>query len=160
MESFSGHRIQEAAIVEIAIGLLNTHLNHGKYLMKCEYPYKLLGVNGKQRADIVVFEKKDNDELTPICVMEFKLSDDANGGVKGDVKKMSYLSSDLHRLTILLSYHLDRVTSEFITANGNAKKGKIILNNTPVHVVRAAKAMEGTNSNYAKRAICIELLSV
>lgn len=154
IECYSGHRIPEAVIVETAIGLLNSHLDHGSYQIRCEYSYRLMGGKDNQRADIVILERSTQK---PICVMEFKLSDDTNNGVWGDVKKLAQLPNDLYRIVILLSRKKDNMTSLFITGKGYAKKKIVNPNNVPVSVIRSAKSMEGTNPDYAFRAICIEL---
>ncbi len=118
-----------------------------------------MGVASNQRADIAIIERSDKKNLTPVCVMEFKLSDDTNGGVWEDVKKMSHLPYGLHKLAILLSPCRDSITDNFITAKGYAKKKIENQNNIPVRVIRAAKAMEGAKPNFAHRAICIELIN-
>ena len=147
--------IPEAVIVEVAIGILNSHLDHSRYHIKCEYSYKLAGGSNNWRADIVILERNTSK---PICFMEFKLSDDTNDGVWGDVRKLAHLPDFLYRIVILLSRNKDNLTSQFITAKGYAKRKIVSPDNIPVRVIRSVKSMEGTNPDYAFRSICIELI--
>lgn len=89
MECYAGHSILEGAAVDIAVGLINNHIDHHTYVVKMEYPYRKLGVsNSKERADIVILKKESKKEnnLIPVCVMEFKRADDTNGGIWADIE--------------------------------------------------------------------------
>lgn len=170
LECYAGHTITEGAAVEIAVEILNAHLDHHTYVVKCEYPYKKLDLrNSKERADIVILEKrKDPKVLIPTCVLEFKMSTDANGGVWEDVNKLVNLPCDLLKLAILLAHGSPSIVKDFILIENNVDrviKERIKRpidsirnkNRVPVKVIRSTKAMESTRSKKPFRAICIEL---
>lgn len=93
MECNSGLSIMECVAVEAAIEILNVHIDHKNYKLECEYPYKSIsGVvqPGKKRADIAIIEKASK---TCICVMEFKMTTNTNGGVVSDINKIASIPS-------------------------------------------------------------------
>ena len=160
MECNSGLSIMECVAVEAAIEILNAHIDHKNYKLECEYPYKSIpGVvqPGKKRADIAIIEKASK---TCICVMEFKMTTNTNGGVVSDINKIASIPSSLSRLVVLLSPRKEKtIIGSFITTNNNAKR-KVNLQgcNQPLAVIRAAKAMETASTSAPFRAICIELI--
>ena len=173
LECYAGHTITEGATVEIAVGILNAHLDHHTFVVKCEYPYKKIDLRkNKERADIVILEKrkdhKGHNDLIPICVLEFKMATDANGGVWEDVKKLATLPKNLCRLAVLLANGNPSIVNDFILFEKNdggvlkerikrsidSKRNK---NKVPVRVIRSTKAMETASSKNPFRAICIEL---
>lgn len=159
-ECYAGHSIMEQVAVDAAVGILNAHLDHTKYKIVCEYPYQSIpGVvaSNNQRVDLVILDKVAN---TCVCAMEFKMSTNTNGGVKGDIKKMSSIPSTVSRLVILLSpKEKDSVVTPFITPNNHARRKVTLDSGYPqVSVIRAARAMETPNSKAPYRAICIELI--
>lgn len=170
LECYAGHTITEGSAVEIAVGILNAHLDHHTYVVKCEYPYKKIDLrDNKERADIVILKKrKDPKDLVPICVLEFKMATDANGGVWEDVKKLATLPKKLNRLAVLLANGNPSIVNDFILFEKNddgvikerikrsidSKRNKDLV---PVRVIRSTKAMETASSKNPFRAICIEL---
>lgn len=169
LECYAGHTITEGAAVETAVGILNAHLDHHTYVVKCEYPYKKLDSrNSKERADIVILEKdKYSKALIPICALEFKMSTNANG-VWEDINKLATLQCNLLSLVVLLAQGSPSIVKDFIlinnSTNGVIKErikrpidSKRNKNKVPVRVIRSTKAMETTRSKKPFRAICIEL---
>lgn len=160
MECYSGHLIMECVAVNVAVEILNAHIDHNRYRIECEYLYKSIpGVvhPGKKRADIAIIDKTTN---TCICVMEFKMTTNTNGGVVKDVNKIATIPSSMSRLVILLSQKNEKaIIGSFITTNNNAKR-KVTLKGCShtLTVIRAAKAMETPSTSRPFRAICIELL--
>lgn len=140
--------------------------NFGKdYALQYEYPYSDIdkSITSQERADLVILDKNDN---TPLCVMEFKMSDNTNGGVTSDVKKLRKISKEgVVKLVILLFYEDNKKLRDvYLTGTGNAivaKKRPIVLKGIekPVRVKRVAKAM--ATANRPKRspymAVCIEV---
>ena len=130
-----------------------------------KYPYENLhkGIKGK-RADIVIARKvppgtKGNNE-DPICVMEFKMSTNTNGGVASDVEKLSKIpdSPKLDRLVILLFLEKNQKLQQQFTRNSGTnivahknpisnKKGKLLSEDTKVYVRRVVKAMSTSDGN-------------
>ena len=140
--------------------------NFGKdYALQYEYPYSDIdkGIISQERADLVILDKNDK---TPLCVMEFKMSDNTNGGVAADVKKLRKITREgVIKLVILLFYEDNKKLRElYLTGSGNAvvaKRRLVTLNGVekPVRVKRVAKAM--ATANRPKRspymAVCIEV---
>lgn len=140
--------------------------NFGKdYSLQYEYLYSDIdkSINSQERADLVVLDKNDN---TPLCVMEFKMSDNTNGGVTADVKKLRKITREgVVKLIILLFYEdNNKLRDTYLTGTGNAvvaKRRPVSLKGIekPVRVKRVAKAM--ATANRPKRspymAVCIEV---
>jgi len=157
----------EGAAVDVAVSILNAHLDHRSYVVKMEYPYSKLGLFGsKERADIVVLSKR-GDGLFPECVVEFKMAQSTNEGVWGDINKLSSIQPPVNRFAILLAKGKPSIVSDFVDNIGedNKKehaKRKIVsprnTNNIQVKVILAKKALESKTSKSPYRAICIELI--
>ena len=159
-ECYATHTISEAAAVEIAIGILNSHLDHNVYVVKCESLYTRCGYKSKTqvRADVVIFERKSSSkDLVPCCVMEFKMAHGAKKGIWNDIIKLSKLPHDVSRLAILLSSGNSGEINSFVDISKDKAK-RSVNSDVPIHVVRAAKAMETSGSKHPHRAICIELV--
>lgn len=159
-ECYATHAISEAAAVEIAVGILNSHLNHNLYVVKCESLYTRCGGDSKtkERADVVIFERKSGSkDLIPCCVMEFKMAQGACGGIWNDISKLSKLPKDVARLAILLANGNTKVIYDFVDSRTDRAK-RCVKSAVPIHVLRTAKAMETSCSTHPYRAICVELV--
>ena len=152
-ECYAGHLVMEAVAVEIAVQILNAHIDHSMYKVKMEYGYdKVLKNNSKERMDVAVLDKSDNC----VCAIEFKTSTDSNKGVTGDIAKLQALPSTIYRLVVLISQKETNITKQFVDDEGKALRS--IPNIPNVKVIRATKAMEtASNSRNSFKAICIEI---
>ncbi len=171
-ECYSGHPITEFAAIDIAVGVLNAHINHSTYTIRCEYPYsKIDARTTKERADLVILQKvKDENtgamKCVPICVIEFKFANDANGGVWSDINKLNSLHSSLSisRIAVILSHGHPAIINDFVDnvcLPNEAAKKKIVskknVKSIPLAVIRSTKAMGSKNTRSPYRAIAIEL---
>lgn len=156
----SGDRdLLELDFVHRARSILHARLDNSKYALRYEYPYSDSGSNkdkDRREADLVVLEKiidnngKKSERL--ICVMEFKMSDNTNGGVEHDIKKLLFLPDDLDRLVILLFFKANDKLKDFYaddnTLTITALKRDIESQKMPgvtIRVRRIAKAFSTTN---------------
>ena len=153
-ECYAGHSVMEAVAVDIAIGILNCHIDNSSYRIQQEYGYRrILGGNRTDRMDIAIVDKATN---SCVCAMEFKLSTDSNGSVYSDLKKLNALPSSIYRIAILISQKENAITKSLLNSKGRA------IGNLPTipgaSVIRAAKAKESDGqTNRAFRVICVEL---
>lgn len=152
-ECYAGHSVMEAVAVEIAVQILNAHIDHSMYKVKMEYGYdKVLKNNSKGRMDVAILDKSNNC----VCAIEFKTSTDSNKGVTGDIAKLQALPSTIYRLVVLISQKETNITKQFVDDEGKALRS--IPNIPNVKVIRATKAMEtASNSKNSFKAICIEI---
>ena len=172
-ECYSGHPITEYAAIDIAVGVLNAHIDHSFYTIRCEYPYsKIDARTTKERADLVILqkihdEKTGNKKYIPICVIEFKFANDANGGIWSDINKLYSIrsSASISRIAVLLSHGHPAIIKDFVdncSLPYEAAKRKINskknVKSIPVAVIRSTKAMESKSTRSQYRAIAIELI--
>lgn len=159
------NELYEHDCVHQAFAILRANLGKDKYAIEYEYPYVLLDkrIKTQERADLVIL-KKTPRRKTPLCVMEFKMSDNTNGGVAADVKKLRHISNDISKLVVLLFYNDDKKLCKiFTTGQGNAivaRKTPVVLKgiDKTVRVRRVAKAM-ATAANPKRSpymAVCID----
>ena len=121
----------------------------------------------------MVILQKVNDEsigakkLVPVCVIEFKFGNDANGGVWSDINKLYSIrsSASISRIAILLSHGHPAIIKDFVdnvSLPNEAAKRKIVskknVKSIPVAVIRSARAMESKKTHSQYRAIAIELI--
>lgn len=171
MECYAGHPITEGVAVDAAVSILNAHIDHSIYAIKCECQYKEIAksVQKDLRADVAIFNRETN---TCECVIEFKLSTNTNG-VLEDIKKLSALPESISRMVVLLfQKERPRLSSLFLCGSGVAKRTVSLGENYPlVSTIRATYAQNTRCSNLAEgrkrtkkgkiyRALCIELKSM
>ena len=161
------NEVYEHDCVHQAFSILRANLGKDKYALEYEYNYSDLDktIATQERADLVIL-KKTPKRKTPICVMEFKMSDNTNGGVEADVIKLRKINKPgLLKFVILLFYN-DNLQLRNVYTNGDrnalrAKNSPVFLHKAgcTVRVRRVAKAM--TTADKPKRspymAICIEV---
>ena len=158
------NELYEHDCVHQAFAILRSFLGRDKYAIKYEYYYSKLDrtILTQERADLVILEKTDQKE-TPICVLEFKMSDNSNGGVEADLSKLRQIKTkNLYKFAILLFYDDNQIlASQFTQGTKNALSAKRTVklrDESIVHVRRVAKAM--ATADKPKRnpfmAICIE----
>ena len=88
----------EADVVGEAEHLLLTRLSN--YYIRREVDYSTLNSSlRKQYADIGIFSRKDDK---CICIIEFKLGNNANGGYKHDVQKIKKVKESEPNITCLV----------------------------------------------------------
>ena len=152
-ECYSGHLVMEAVAVEVAVQILNAHIDHSMYKVKMEYGYgKVLKNNSNGRLDLAILDKSGNC----VCGIEFKTSTDSNNGVAGDIAKLKTLPQTMYRLVVLISQKETSMTRQFVDKEGKARRSIPFMPN--VKVIRVTKAMESAgNSKYSPKAICIEV---
>ena len=160
----------EAEFVIAACEILNSYLGRKDYSVVMEYPYRII-VGGKTRkeADLVVLRRPQNkDEKGQVlCVMEFKMSTDTNGGVEKDVEKLRSLPSGIDRLSVLLFLKPNKglrqqyVTDSFIADRtvSYIKANKDLKQDTNVRIRRVTKVMRSkTSTREPYMAVCIEVV--
>ena len=160
------NEVYEHDCVHQAFAILRANLGKDKYALEYEYNYSDLDktITTQERADLVIL-KKTPKRKTPICVMEFKMSDNTNGGVEADVIKLRKINKPgLLKFVILLFYSYSgkekKYAEHFMNMNGNVITAKRIakLSNTTARVRCVKKAMTTANKpkRYPFMAVCIE----
>lgn len=158
------NELYEHDCVHQAFAILRTFLGRDKFAIKYEYHYSELDrtIKTNERADLVIL-KKTPKKQTPICVLEFKMSDNTNGGVEADLLKLRKIKTkNLFKFAILLFYDDNQtLASRFTQGTKNAlsaKRTAKLSDGSIVYVRRVAKAM--ATADKPKRnpfmAICIE----
>lgn len=156
--------LYEHDCVHEAFAILRANLDTSKYVIEYEYNYSDIdpSISSQERADIVILKKTPKKKI-PICVLEFKMSTNTNGGVESDVKKLRKISKNkISKFVILLinddNPNLVEQYTQGILKSFYAKRIVSMKDGTTVKVRRVAKAM--ATSNKPKRnpymAICIE----
>ena len=150
IECYAKHSPVEAVVVDAAVGLLNAHLNHCQYAVCCEYNYrKIVGGKTSARADITIVDTNNN----PVCVIEFKLSTNSNGGLKSDISKLRSFRGAFPRIIIFLSRKDNKMVSWLLHASKAEQSNDGIRIRRSVCAYKSAK----TSKNII-RAFCIEVL--
>jgi len=163
-ECTQGGESTEGTYVEEAQKILTAELGKQQYRIKRELHYsEIVGIQSREEADLAII-KKETEEV--ICVLEFKLSSDTNGGIYKDLNKMKVLPDSIDRLSILLFLHpKPRLKGKLMDpVKLIAKKGKRVMQNkkylkekTYVHIRRVAKAMPSAKTKNPFMAVCISL---
>lgn len=160
----------EAEFVIAACEILQSQLGRKDYSVFLEYPYRyIIGGNTRQEADLVIIKKGNNKEEKGVvlCVMEFKMSTDTNGGVDKDINKLRTLPKSIDRLSILLFLKPNEdIRPRFVTDLYNAKKERIELDKnkylsqeTNVCVRKVAKVFRTKKSvRPPYMAVCIAVM--
>ncbi len=160
----------EAEFVIAACEILNSYLGRKDYSVVMEYPYRsIIGGKTRKEADIVVIKKPKNGEEKGrvLCVMEFKMSTDTNGGVEKDVEKLRTLPEEIDRLSVLLFLKPNEaLNQQYVTSSFSARKGVRILKvtrdlkkDTKVRIRRVAKVLRSKKSvRDPYMAVCIEVV--
>lgn len=150
IECYAKHSPVEAVVVDAAVGLLNAHLNHCQYAVCCEYNYrKIVGGKANARADVTIVDTNNN----PVCVIEFKLSTNSNGGLKSDISKLRSFRGAFPRIIIFLSRKDNKMVSWLLHASKAKQSNDGIRIRRSVCAYKSAK----TSKNII-RAFCIEVL--
>lgn len=150
----TGMELYEHDCVHQAHTILRSYLARDMYAIEYEYNYKDIDkhIKSQERADLVILRKTPKRK-TPVCVMEFKMSSNTNGGVVGDIRKLRQISKDrkITKLAVVLFYEDNAdLRSELTDGMMNdikAKKGKVWLKGMDsreepaLRVARVAKAM-------------------
>lgn len=160
----------EAEFVIAACEIMNSFLGRKDYSVVLEYPYRnILGGKTRQEADLVVVRKAKYDEEKErvLCVMEFKMSTDTNGGVEKDVEKLRTLPEEIDRLSVLLFLKPNEdLNPQYVTSSFSARKGVITLKatkdlkqDTQVRIRKVAKVLRSKKSKRDPyMAVCIEVV--
>jgi hypothetical protein len=148
----------EADIVNEAATILSARLSD--YYVKREVNYSKIDSSlKKQFADLGIFSRKDNSCK---CIIEFKLGD--NGGYRDDVKKVNELKKKHNDIICLVVIAFrkncsDKVLEQYVTDEGNAKRGVIkSIPGTQVRVRRVCKAPASKDVRKMKKMVCLEVL--
>ena len=159
----------EAEFVVAACEILNSYLGRKDYSVVMEYPYRnIVGGKTRKEADLVVIRKThDKDEKGHVlCVMEFKMSTDTNGGVEKDVEKLKSLPTGIDRLSVLLflkpndGLRRQYVTDSFIADRNvsSLKANKDLKQDTNIRIRRVTKVLRSKKSKRDPyMAVCIEV---
>ena len=159
------NELYEHDCVHQAYAILRANLGRDQYAIEYEYKYSNINHSkqSQERADLVILKKTKNQKK-PVCVMEFKMSDNTNGGVYADVVKLSKINNtDLPKFVILLfdkdNPNLIKRFTEGKKKSLRAKRVVKLKNGSTVRVRRVAKAM-ATADNPKRNpymAVCIEV---
>lgn len=158
------NELYEHDCVHQAFAILRANLDRSKYCLEYEFSYSDIDakIKTQERADLVIL-KKTAKKKTPICVLEFKMSTNTNGGVDADVMKLRKIAKQNLWKFVILLINKDNTTvvSQFTDGKNNtlyAKRKAFLKDRTQVRVRRVAKAM-ATADNPKRNpymAICIE----
>jgi hypothetical protein len=155
--------LYEHDCVHEAFAILRAQLDKSKYILEYEYNYSDIDstITTKERADLVIL-KKTAKKMVPICVLEFKMSTNTNGGVEADVEKLRNIKKKILKYVILLiNEDNPALVWQFASGKMNsytAKRKALLRDGTTVRVRRVAKAM-ATADNPKRNpymSICIE----
>ena len=153
------NKVLEHVAVDEAFKILQAYLPSG-YKVNPEYGYNNLDASfGKIRADLAIANNQGQCE----CLVEFKLSDNTNGGYKKDVDKLFPLKQkypDVDCFVVVLYRKSCRLNEpkELVLSNGKARRKKWKLNDAKVVVRRVYTALRSPYAKRMKRVICIELI--
>lgn len=169
-DSIQNRDSYEAEFVVAACDILMSHLGRQKYAVRMEFPYcDITGRKTRQEADLAIVRKAENkdEKDVVICVIEFKMSNDTNGGVDKDVDKLVGLPKEIDRLSILLFLKPNEtLRPRFVSDAFNAKKGDLIMEknkylkqDTTVRVRRVTKVYRSKKSEKVPyMAVCLEVV--
>lgn len=157
--------LYEHDCVHEASSILKSNLDKSKYDLEYEYNYSDIDskIESKERADLVII-KKTSKRRVPICILEFKMSTNTNGGVDADVEKLRRITKGgklLKFVVLLINDDNLKLVSQFASGKLNsyvAKRNALLKDGSFVKVRRVAKAM-ATADNPKRNpymAICIE----
>lgn len=150
----------EADIVSEAAHILSTQLS--QYYVHREVDYSSINKSlPKQYADLGIFSRSEHK---CICVIEFKLGDNTNGGYKSDIQKISSLKRLENNIIcmVVVAYRRScsiKVPQAFLYKDGKARRGTIsICSNTQIKVRRVCNALSSKNVTKMKKVICLEVI--
>lgn len=160
------NEVYEHDCVHQAFALLRAYLGKEDYALEYEYNYSDIDktISTQERADLVIL-KKTPKRKTPVCVMEFKMSNNTNGGIETDVVKLRQIKKEgITRLVVLLFNSYSLREKEYAMRFMNMEKNIITakrtaqLTNTTVRVRCIKKAMTTADKpkRYPYMAVCIE----
>lgn len=159
------NELYEHDCVHQAYAILRANLGRDRYALRYEYKYSDIDhyIDTQERADLVILDNTQKKK-DPICVMEFKMSDNSNGGVGADMKKLRMIkNTDLPKFVILL-FDKDNpnLVKRFTERGENSLRAKRVdkaKKDPGFRVRRVAKAM-ATADNPKRNpymAVCIEV---
>jgi hypothetical protein len=154
------YMITEHEIVGEAILILQSRLPLGYKIIR-EYPYRNLSTKYSvhQHADLAIINPNDECE----CLIEFKLADSTNGGLKSDVAKMNPIKKDCPNVDsyVVVVYRQScsaKVPKGLVDNDGKANKKPILIGPTSVKVRRVCNAIGSKKANKMKKVVCVELV--
>lgn len=158
------NELYEHDCVHQAYAILRANLGRERYAIEYEFKYSVIypSIDTQERADLVIL-KKTKKQNRPVCVMEFKMSDNTNGGVDADVEKLHKIKNKSIPKFIILLFDKDNpsLVRRFTEVKKNSLRAKR-MKDSNVRVRRVAKAM-ATADNPKRNpymAVCIEVLDV
>lgn len=159
------NELYEHDCVHQAFAILRANLDKSKFRLEYEFNYSDIDatIKTQERADLVILKKTSKKKI-PICVLEFKMSTNTNGGVDTDVRKLRKITKQTLCKFVVLLINEDNptVVSQFTDGKYNtlyAKRRAIVMKDgKQVRVRRVAKAMATADSPERNpyMAICIE----
>lgn len=131
--------------------------------IKREVDYRIIcpSIKKSQRADLGLFY---NNQCK--CLLEFKLSENTNGGYEADIEKLMQvkaLNSDIDCFVVLIYRHSCSLTEPYFLCNGRASKSDIV-NTTKkglkykIRVRKVGNAISSLSKDTMKKVVCIEIL--
>lgn len=154
------YKITEHEAVGEAVQIFQSRLPLGYKIIR-EYPYRNLSIKYSvhQHADLAIVNPNDECE----CLIEFKLADSTNGGLKSDVVKMSPVKNDCPNVDcyVVIVYRQScsvKVPKDLVDNDGKANKKPIPIGSTSVKVRRVCNAISSKTAGTMKKVVCVELL--
>ena len=154
----SNIQVIESDVVLVATDILRALLPK-EYQVEREVTNKSLNlIEGKQRIDLGI---KHNGNIK--YLIEFKLADATNKGIKGDIVKLQQIKDKDPNICcliiILFRNSIDAHSpKEFLGKEGQATRKVIKLAKSAVRVRRVCNSFTSRKNNNSKKTICLEVI--